>query len=116
MAQAAKQKKRKRNYFRSILGGDILTEAVVVQQAKLLVLIVVLVIILISNNYACDKKLSRIEALKGELQDVKYENLFLMMQFTKISRQSQVKELLHEQGSELMAPTTPAFEIERKKQ
>ncbi|MDR0834055.1 MAG: hypothetical protein LBN93_07750 [Candidatus Symbiothrix sp.] len=105
--------KKKKSIFQSVLGGDILTEQVIVQQWKLVALGVVLVIFLISNDYACRKKLTKIEHLKTELQDVKYDNLYLMTRLTQISRQSRLIKLLQENGIELTGATTPAYEIEK---
>ena len=104
-------KKKKKNIFRYIVIGDFLKEDFVIKQSKLLVLIVILVIIFISNGYSCMKKLSRIEELKAQLNDVKYENLVISTQLTSNSRQSQIEELLRKKQIDLKNPTTPAFEI-----
>ncbi|GHT00936.1 hypothetical protein AGMMS49525_00410 [Bacteroidia bacterium] len=105
--------KKKKNTFRSILGGEMLTDQFLVQQWKLMVWIVVLVIILISNDYACRKKMTQIELLKTELQDVQYENLDLRTQLTKVSRQSRLKELLIRNHIELTEAKIPAYEIKK---
>ncbi|GHT39560.1 hypothetical protein AGMMS49965_05930 [Bacteroidia bacterium] len=110
MAEHNKTKKKK-NPFQSILGGGILSEDALVRQWKLLTLIVVGVILLISNDYACRKKVTEIERLKMELQHLQYENLNLMMRFTKESRQPRLKELLRASDIELRDASTPAFEI-----
>ena len=104
-------KKKKKNIFKYIAIGDFLKEDFVIKQSKLLVLIVILVIIFISNGYSCMKKLSRIEELKTQLKDVKYENLVISTQLTSSSRQSQIEELLKKKQIDLSNPTTPAFEI-----
>lgn len=106
-------KQKKRNPFKYIIGGEILTEDFVIKQSKLLILIVILFIIFISNGYSCQKKLTQIEDLKAELNDIKYQNLVIATQLTSSSRQSQVEELLAQKGIELAGPKTPAFEIKK---
>ena len=104
-------KKKKKNIVKYLVIGDFLKEDFVIKQSKLLVLIVILVIIFISNGYSCMKKLSRIEELKTQLTDIKYENLVISTQLTSSSRQSQIEVLLKQKQIDLKNPTTPAFEI-----
>ncbi|GHT74655.1 hypothetical protein AGMMS50262_08080 [Bacteroidia bacterium] len=104
-------KKKKKNIVKYIAIGDFLKEDFVIKQSKLLVLIVILVILFISNGYSCMKKLTKIEELKAQLKDVKYENLVLSTRLTSNSRQSQVEALLKSKNIDLQNPTTPAFEI-----
>jgi cell division protein FtsL len=98
---------KKKNSFSlvRVIGGDILTEEFVSKQYKLLVLIVILIVLFISNGYSCMKKLTEIEELKGQLKDVKYENLILTAEWNAHSRQSQIEELLQEKGIELSTGT-----------
>jgi hypothetical protein len=105
------EKTKEKSSFWGIFRGDFLAEDFVIKQSGLLVLIVILIVIFISNGYSCQKKLTRIEDLKGELRDVKYESLVITTQLTSNSRQSQIEELLESKGIELSGPTTPAFEI-----
>ncbi|MDL2224387.1 hypothetical protein LJB92_03640 [Bacteroidales bacterium OttesenSCG-928-M06] len=105
--------KKRKNPFRYIIGGEILTEDFVIKQSKLIILIVILFIIFISNGYSCQKKLTQIEDLKAELHDVKYQNLVIATQLTSSSRQSQVEVLLAQKGIDLQGPRTPAYEIKK---
>ena len=105
-------KKQKISIFQ-ILGGGILKEDFVVKQSKLLLLIAFLSIILISNRYSCLQKLSKIEDLKRELADIKYENLVISSELTSNSRQSQIEELLNKKGINLGASKNPAYEISK---
>lgn len=107
------EKKKRKNPFRYVIGGDILTENFVIKQSKLLALIVLLIILFISNGYSCMKLLTQIEDLKIELRDIKYESLVISTELTSTSRQSQIEELLERKGIELKSSTLPAFEIEK---
>ncbi|MCC8145383.1 MAG: hypothetical protein LIO93_02865 [Bacteroidales bacterium] len=106
-------KKKRKNPFKYIIGGEILTEDFVIQQSKLIILIVILFIVFISNGYSCQKKLTQIEDLKAELNDIKYQNLVISTQLTSSSRQSQIEELLAIKGIDLAGPKTPAYEIKK---
>ena len=109
--ETTEKTKKKTKSLPYILSGGFLTEDFVIKQSGLLILIVVLIVIFISNGYSCQKKLTRIEDLKSELRDVKYENLVIATQLTSSSRQSQIEALLESKGIELSGPTTPAFEL-----
>ena len=106
-------KKKKKFSFSHILGGEILVEDFVIKQSRLLILIVFLILIFISNRYSCAKKLTQIEDLKKELQDVKYENLIISTELTTSSRQSQIELFLERKGIDLKSPESPTYEIKK---
>lgn len=108
-----KTTKKKKNIFQYFFGGEILKEDFVIKQSKLLILIVILFLVFISNGYSCQKKLTQIEDLKTELNDIKYRNLVISTQLTANSRQSQIEELLAQKGMNLAGSKTPAFEIKK---
>jgi cell division protein FtsL len=103
----------KRNWLATLIGGSFLTEDAFQRQTKLIVLCVVLTIVFISNRYSCMKKLTRIEQLKTELQDVKYENLVISTELTTNTRRSQIEDLLSKKGIDLGAPRTTVYKIEK---
>ncbi|MDR1764471.1 MAG: hypothetical protein LBR64_11090 [Dysgonamonadaceae bacterium] len=105
--------KKSTNWFASIVGGSFLTEESFRKQTRLIILIVVLIILFISNHYACMKKLTRIEQLKSELQDVKYENLVISTELTTNTRKSQIEDMLDKKGINLSAPKSTVYKIEK---
>jgi cell division protein FtsL len=109
----AESKKKTKFSLSGIIGGGILTEEFVIRQYKLLVLIVGLIVVFITNGYQCMNKLTEIEALKGQLKDVQYENLILATEFTSHSRQSQIEELLKQKGIALSDSIGPAMKIQK---
>ena len=78
---ANKQQKKKGNdsskhmSIRSILGGDILANDFFKRQTSLLILIMVLTILYIDNRYTSQQELIKIDQLKKELTDIKYDAL-----------------------------------------
>ena len=99
--------------FAQIFGGEILKEDFVIKQFKLLFLIAFFAILLVTHRYLCLQKLTQIEDLNRELNDIRYENLVLTTKLTKNSRQSQIEEILKKRGIELSASKTPVYEINK---
>jgi cell division protein FtsL len=88
-------------------------EEFIAKQFILIILIVGLIIIFISNRYECAKKLTRIEALKIEIQELRYENLMLQTEVATGSRQSQVEKELKEKGINLTTSKKRVFEVKK---
>jgi len=109
----AKTKKKKKNSLSHILGGGFLTEDFVIRQSKLLILIVFLIIFFISNRYSCNKKLTEIENLKAQLENVQYENLIISTELTSNSRQSQIEEILAAKGVGLRSSKASVYKIHK---
>ena len=105
------QAKKKRTSWKSIIGGDILATGFFHRQAKLIALIMVLVIFYISNRYSVQQQLIRIEELKTELTDVKYNALTRSSELMEQSRQSRIEEYVATQESDLQTATTPPYVI-----
>ncbi|HIZ33497.1 MAG TPA: hypothetical protein H9814_08185 [Candidatus Bacteroides merdigallinarum] len=100
-----------RTSWRSIIGGDILATEFFRRQAKLLVLIMVLVIFYINNRYECQQLMIRIEELKKDLTDIKYDALTRSSELMEHSRQSRIEEYIATQHSDLQSATTPPYLI-----
>ncbi len=111
--QPQKKKKKKKVSLLNILGGDILKEDFVVKQSKLIIMIACCFVLFIANRYDCMKKITRIEDLKKELAELKYENLVILTKLTANSRQSQIEELIESKGLNLSGSNSPTYEIEK---
>jgi len=99
--------------FQYWLNGGFLTEDFVGKQSKLLLLIFVLIIIFISNRYYCSKKLTEMDNLKKELVVLKNVQVDLNSRLTKMSRQTQIEELLKEKGIALTKSNTTVYKIRK---
>ena len=102
------EKKKKHFSFIYILGGGILNGDFIMRHTRMIVLIVVLIIF-----YSCMQKLSKIDHLQKELQDVRFEALSISSELTGHSRQSQIESLIEEQGIDLEGAQTPPYELEK---
>lgn len=101
----------KRKSWRGIIGGDFLAAEFFRRQTKLLVLIMVLIIFYINNRYECQQQMIRIEELKKDLTDIKYDALTRSSELMEHSRQSRIEEYIATQKSDLQIATTPPYLI-----
>ena len=81
------------------------------RQVKLLVLVMVLVIFYINNRYECQQQMIRIEELKKDLTDIKYDALTRSSELMEHSRQSRIEEYIATKQSDLQSATTPPYLI-----
>ena len=105
------KKSARRTAWRGIIGGDILATEFFRRQVKLLVLVMVLVIFYINNRYECQQQMIRIEELKKDLTDIKYDALTRSSELMEHSRQSRIEEYIATQHSDLQSATTPPYLI-----
>lgn len=111
--QKAKSKKENRLSFWYILGGGVLKEDFIVKHTRMIVLLVVLAFFFIGNRYTCMQKLREIDKLQQMLRETRFEALSISSTLTGHSRQSQIEQLIEEQGIDLEVAKQPPFEIER---
>ena len=108
------EKKRKKRFsLRYLLGGGLLEEDFIVKHTKKIILVAVMFFFLIANRYACLQKIKEIDRLQRELKDVRFEALSISTELTGNSRQSQIEELIEEQGIELETAKEPPFELSK---
>lgn len=96
-----------------ILGGEFLTREGIVRQWKLILLIVGLTFFYISNRYTCLQKISEINKLKNDLNDLKYESLTRSTELMSKTKQSQIRKMIGERGVELDFSNQPPYVISK---
>ena len=108
------EKKRYNRFSLSyLLGGGLLEEDFIVKHTKKIILVAVMFFFLIANRYTCLQKIKEIDRLQRELKDVRFEALSISTELTGNSRQSQIEELIEEQGIELETAKEPPFELSK---
>ena len=116
---ANKQEKKKGNdsskhmSIRSILGGDILANDFFKRQTSLLILIMVMTILYIDNRYTSQQELIKIDQLKKELTDIKYDALTRSSELMEKSRQSRIEEYISTEESHLETSTNRPYLIKK---
>ncbi|MDX9748549.1 MAG: FtsL-like putative cell division protein [Paludibacter sp.] len=86
---------------RDILNGNILTKRFFRRQYLLIALVVFLAVVYINNRYESEKMMTRISALKKDIQDARYESLTISAELAEISRQSSIEQLLRSKNMQL---------------
>lgn len=99
----AEQKKKKN--IKAWLDGDMLLSPLLQRHLGLFLLMFVLVIAYVSNRYAFQQEQVKIQRLRSELNDIKYEALARSSELMEKSRESNIQRFVVEQGSELQIPT-----------
>lgn len=98
--------------LKKILGGEFLTAKLLRQQIGIILLIMGFVIVYIANRYSCDKQRIRISRLNKELEEAKFRAMTTANELTKISRESNVLQMLqNNKDSVLHIPSQPPYII-----
>ena len=97
--------------IQSRLNGDKLRSQKIREQYPLIGLIVGLVFLYILTGYQSAKQQHRLTDTKKEMLDAKFRYMTISAQLTNSTRQSQVIEVLKENGSELQENRVPPVKI-----
>lgn len=99
--------------IQSWLNGDRLRSKKIREQYPLIGLIVGLIFLYILTGYQSVKQQHRLTDTKKEMLDAKFRYMTISAQLTNTTRQSQVMEALHTNGSDLQENRVPPIKIER---
>ncbi|MCE5331585.1 MAG: hypothetical protein LLF95_05525 [Bacteroidales bacterium] len=102
----------KSSTLRDVINGNILTKKFLKKQYGLLILIAILAFIYVDNRYYCETQQVRVIELKKQIQDVKYESLTISAQLMRITRQSNILNMVNKRGLNLEESNTPPVVIE----
>lgn len=97
--------------IQSWLNGDLLRSKRLREQYPLIGLIVGLVFLYILTGYQAVKQQHRLSDTKKEMLDAKFRYMTISAQLTNTTRQSQVLEVLRENGSHLQENNIPPVKI-----
>ena len=97
--------------IQSWLNGDLLRSKKIREQYPLIGLIVGLIFLYIFTGYQSVKQQHRLTDTKKEMLDAKFRYMTISAQLTNTTRQSQVMQALHDNGSTLQENTIPPVKI-----
>jgi len=103
---------RQQKSIRYFMSGNILTSDFFRGQLFLFLLLCVIAIFYIDNRFACEQQIVKINRLKEQLTNEKYESLTTSSVLMQISRQSQVSIAINTKGIDLQASPQPAIKVE----
>ena len=98
--------------IQSWLNGDKLRSKALRDQYPLIGLIVGLIFLYILTGYQSAKQQHHLTDTKKEMLDAKFRYMTISAELTNTTRQSQVIQVLHEQGSNLQENTKPPTKIQ----
>ena len=99
--------------IQSWLNGDLLRSKRFKEQYPLIGLITALIFLYILTGYQSAKQQHRLTDTKKEMLDAKFRYMTISAQLTNTTRQSQIIEALHENGSALQENTVPPTKVGR---
>ena len=99
------------HHIQSWLNGEVLRSKSIRNQYPLIGLIVGLVFLYILTGYQAVKQQHRLTDTKKEMLDAKFRYMTISAQLTNATRQSQIIEVLHENGSSLQENNIPPVKI-----
>ena len=97
--------------IQSWLNGDKLRSEKVREQYPLIILVVSLIFLYILTGYQSAKQQHKLTDTKKEMLDAKFRYMTISAQLTNSTRQSQIIEALHINGSALQENTVPPTKI-----
>ncbi len=108
----AKQKPKRKNFFRGILDGTILTRDWVVRQMPFVLFMTALAIVYIANRFHAETLVRKSEKLKKEIKDLKAESITVASELMFSSNQTEVVKLVEENEIEISESKLPPIKIE----
>lgn len=98
--------------FRTIMGGDFLTNSFLRRQIGLIVLVTIFMFVYVYAGYYSRKQKIQIAKLKNELDDARYNSITRSSELLEKSRRSRVELYIHEhEDSSIQTATTPPYKI-----
>lgn len=107
--------KTKQFSIRKLMSGDILTTDFFKGQIFLFLLLCVIAIFYIDNRFACEQQIVKINRLKEQLTNARYEALTSSSILMQISRQSQVNVEVAAKGIDIQPSSEPVIKVEEEK-
>ena len=89
------QEKEKSLSLRDLLDGNILTRKAVLKQSRFILLLVLIAFISIANRNHAEKKVIQLNHLQSDVKELRARWISTSSELVKISRQSEVQELVN---------------------
>jgi cell division protein FtsL len=112
--QPKKAATRWANPVKDVISGNVLVRGYLVKHVPYIILLVVLAILYISNRYKNEKIAIEQQQLQEELKNLRSESITTAAELMRISRQTEVINLVKERGMELEESTVPPKIIDNK--
>jgi hypothetical protein len=82
------------------------------KQIPLIFIVFILLFFYVDNRFYCEKQLLNVIELEKKIKDVKFESLTISAQLMRITRESNINQMIKDRGIELKVPKKPAIIID----
>ena len=89
------EEKEKSLSFRDLLDGNVLTRKAVLKQTRFILLLVLIAFLSIANRNHAEKTVIHFNRLQSEVKELRSRSISTSSELVKISRQSEVKQLVN---------------------
>ncbi len=102
----------KSSSFRDFVNGNMFTKKFFRKQIPLIFIVFILLFFYVDNRFYCEKQLLNVIELEKKIKDVKFESLTISAQLMRITRESNINQMIKDRGIELKVPKKPAIIID----
>ncbi|MGQ9846864.1 MAG: FtsL-like putative cell division protein [Bacteroidales bacterium] len=104
-------KSSKRDLFRSIIDGSMLSKELILKNIRFIMYLVFLGLVYIANRNDAERILRKTINLKKEIEELKAEHMSVSSTLMQISQQSEVEKLMRQYDLNLTNSDKPPFKI-----
>jgi cell division protein FtsL len=98
--------------LRDLLGGSVLSKEVVTRQIPFLLFGAIIILSYIMNQYRGENIMRQISKLEKRLREMHTESVSTAFELQELSKQSEVSEMIIDEGLPLQEAKTPPYKIE----
>ncbi len=89
------EEKEKSLSFRDLVDGNVLTRRAVIKQARFILLLVLIAFFSIANRNHAEKTVIQLNQLQSDVKELRAKSISTSSELVRISRQSEVKQLVN---------------------
>lgn len=104
-------KASRKDFFRSVLDGSLLSKEVILKNIRFIMYLVFLGLVYIANRNHAERILRQTINLKKEVEELKAEHMSVSSTLMQISQQSEVEKLMQQQELDLNNSDKPPYKI-----
>ncbi|MDF1574986.1 MAG: FtsL-like putative cell division protein [Bacteroidales bacterium] len=105
------EEKEKSFSFRDLVDGNVLTRKAVIKQSRFILLLVLIAFLSIANRNHAEKTVIRLNQLQSDVKEMRAKSISTSSELVRISRQSEVKQLVNRYGLSLEENLEPPKQL-----
>jgi cell division protein FtsL len=97
--------------LKELLGGNVLSREVVTRQIPFLLFVTTAILLYIFNQYRGENVMRQIMSLEKRVREMRAESVSTAFDLLELSKQSEVTQMVKDQGLPLQEAKTPPYKI-----